>query len=101
MSASAGTAASPKLKLSEEEVDDLLFFSRAGQLEELQQTLEQLAARLSADEGLTKNVLPQVLEAATSETGNGVLHYCCANGHQGEISQTARAWLACVGLRQE
>lgn len=60
--------------LTFDEIDDLLYFTRANEAQDLQQTTAELAQKYECS---TKTVL----EAATDrESGNTVLHYCSANG---------------------
>ncbi|OTA31963.1 hypothetical protein BTJ68_08777 [Hortaea werneckii EXF-2000] len=60
--------------LSFEEVDDLLYFTRANEAEELQQTIQELSQKYECQPR-------DVLEAAADpNTGNTVLHFCSANG---------------------
>lgn len=60
--------------LTFDEVDDLLYFTRANEAQELQQTITELAQKYSCSQ-------KDVLEAAVDpESGNTVLHFCSANG---------------------
>lgn len=60
--------------LAADEIDDLLYFTRVNEAQELQQTITELAQKYQCLAG-------DVLEAAIdSESGNTVLHYCSANG---------------------
>jgi uncharacterized protein len=63
--------------LTEDEIDNILYFSRANELEDLKtQVLE------SSREHNYSNV--EVLKTALDEeTGNTAWHYSCANGHIG------------------
>jgi len=64
--------------LSEDEIDDLLYFARTGDLEEFNALSRSVCKR----ESLT---VVGLLEAARDEmSGNGVLHMAAANGHDGE-----------------
>lgn len=57
-----------------DEIDDLLYFTRANETQELQQCLHELAQKHQCQS-------KAVLEAAIDpETGNTVLHFCSANG---------------------
>ncbi|KAI7139203.1 hypothetical protein KC316_g16553 [Hortaea werneckii] len=59
--------------LSFEEVDDLLYFTRANETEDLQQTIKELSQKYECQPR-------DVLEAAADpNTGNTVLHFCSAN----------------------
>ena len=57
-----------------DEIDDVLFFTRANEAQDLQQTMTELSQKYHCQ--------PQdVLEACIDpETGNTVWHYCSANG---------------------
>ncbi|KAF1814072.1 ankyrin [Eremomyces bilateralis CBS 781.70] len=61
--------------LSEDEIDDILYFSRANETADLEQFLAELAGQKSC----TKSEL--ITAAVDEESGNGALHYACANGH--------------------
>jgi hypothetical protein len=64
-------------KLSEDEIDDLLYFARTGEKEEIDTLREELCKR----EGCS---IVELLETARdTESGNAVLHMCAANGHSG------------------
>jgi hypothetical protein len=64
--------------LSEDEIDDILYCSRANELEELKPYLSSLSTKYSTESPA------RILEAAVdSETGNNTLHYASANGHLG------------------
>lgn len=65
--------------LTEEEIDDILYFSRVNELEEFKQTLAEIKTAKNYSE-------VDILKAAVdSETGNTALHYASANGHIGEL----------------
>ncbi|KAI1819003.1 ankyrin [Xylaria intraflava] len=62
-------------KLSEEEIDDLIYLARAGEDTELTEMLQELAARDAATPA-------DVLTAAREEQGKATcLHMAAANGH--------------------
>ncbi|KAI8257342.1 Ankyrin repeat-containing protein [Colletotrichum sp. SAR11_239] len=61
-------------KLSEEEIDDLIYFCRAGELADLQETLKALSEREAASVG-------EVITAAKDEGKNACLHMAAGNGH--------------------
>lgn len=62
------------LPLTFDEVDDLLYFTRVNETQDLQQTIAELEQKYQCSS-------KQVLEACVDpETGNTVLHYCAANG---------------------
>ena len=66
-------------KLSEDEIDDFLYFVRTGDATEF----ETLKGELCKREGVSE---VQLLEAARDEeSGNGVLHMAAANGHSGNL----------------
>jgi len=71
--------------LSEDEIDDLLYFARTGDKEEFNTANEELCKR----ENIT---LVELLEAARDEqSGNGVLHMAAANGFEGLLEQLCKA----------
>ncbi|KAF6802569.1 ankyrin repeat containing protein yar1 [Colletotrichum musicola] len=62
-------------KLSEDEIDDLIYLSRAGELAELQETLKALAERENVSVG-------EVVTAAKDESSKATcLHMAAGNGH--------------------
>src|SRR4051812_24379857 len=64
-------------KLTEDEIDDLLYFARTGEKEEFDTLREELCKR----EGCS---IVELLETARdTESGNAILHMCAANGHSG------------------
>ena len=65
-------------KLSEDEIDDLIYLSRAGEEGELGQLLKELSAR-------EQTGVAEVLEAAQDESGATCLHMAAANGHSSEF----------------
>ena len=67
----------PGLSLSEDLIDDLLFFSRTADLEELKSTLAEAAKSHDASE------LDILSVTVDPETQNTVLHMAAANGHIG------------------
>lgn len=65
-------------QLSEDDIDDLLYFARAGETPDLVSTLNELQRRDASTR------LAEILLAARDEyTGNGALHMAAANGHHG------------------
>lgn len=70
---------SPKMapKLSEEEIDDLIYFSRAGELADLEETLKSLSEREGASVG-------EIITAAKDEGKSTCLHMAAGNGHLGK-----------------
>ncbi len=66
-------------KLSEDELDDVLYFSRIGDLAELKVTIETCAKRFNVP-------LHDIMLAAIEDgSGNGPLHMASANGHNGML----------------
>jgi len=66
--------------LSEDEIDDLLYFARTGDDEEFNTLKGQLCKRENID-------TVELLEVALDEqSGNGVLHMAAANGYEGMLS---------------
>lgn len=60
--------------LTFDEIDDLLYFTRANETQDLQQTIAELAQKYECSP-------KAILEAAVDpESGNTVLHFCSANG---------------------
>ena len=63
--------------LTLDEIDDLLYFTRANEKDDLQQTINEVAQKY----GCSKET---VLEAGVDpESKNSTLHYCAANGLTG------------------
>ncbi|KAJ4136360.1 ankyrin repeat-containing protein [Fusarium equiseti] len=62
-------------KLTEEEIDDLIYFSRAGEQEDLTETIKSLAER--------ENASPAEIVAAAQDASNKstCLHMATGNGH--------------------
>ncbi len=63
--------------LSEDEIDDLLYFGRTGDKEEYETLKNELCKR----ENL--NVAELLIAARDEASGNGILHMAAANGHHG------------------
>jgi hypothetical protein len=63
-------------ELSEDEIDDLIYFARAGEQSDLDELLSTLAAR----EGVSP---VEILLAAKDETKSTCLHMATGNGHLG------------------
>jgi uncharacterized protein len=61
-------------KLSEDEIDDLIYFARAGEQKDLEELLSSLASREGASTG-------EVLAAARDEGKSSCLHMATGNGH--------------------
>ncbi|KAK3685210.1 ankyrin repeat-containing domain protein [Podospora appendiculata] len=71
--------APPALKLSEDEIDDLLYFSRTGDKDELTTMLSSLAER--------EKVSPaEILAGAKDEGKSTCLHMATGNGHAEIVS---------------
>ncbi|KAI1848729.1 hypothetical protein JX266_005588 [Neoarthrinium moseri] len=66
-------------KLSEEEIDDLIYLARAGEDAELTQLLKELADR-------EKVTVAEVLEAARDDGQATCLHMAAANGHSKTVT---------------
>ena len=69
----------PRLGLSEDEIDDLVYLARAGDDAELTGMLSEIAAREGAGVAAA-----DVLEAARDDSGATCLHMAAANGHASE-----------------
>ena len=70
-------ASSNTFTLTADEIDDVLYFTRVNEASDLQATIAELAQKY--------NRAPrEIVEAAVdTESGNGALHYCAANGLAG------------------
>ena len=68
--------------LTEDHVDDLIYFARNGQVEEFQ------AALITIAEFAGSSPLNTVAVAFDQESGNSPLHMASANGHIGNRSAT-------------
>jgi len=66
--------------LTADEIDDLLYFTRVNEVNDLRQTVTELAQKYQCG---TKEVLAAGVDP---ESGNSVLHYCAANGLAGMIT---------------
>lgn len=64
--------------LPEDEIDDLLYFARIGDLQELLSSIEAFAK--------SANTTPASIVSAAidKQSGNGILHMASANGHIGK-----------------
>ncbi|PWN96620.1 ankyrin [Tilletiopsis washingtonensis] len=67
-----------------DEIDDVLYSARAGDVDELRSALAAFAAEGAAP--LSDAQLAQALDAAANETGNTALLYAAANGHMEVLS---------------
>ncbi len=64
--------------LSEDDIDDLLYFARTGELRELLSSIEAFAKSANSTQA-------SIISAAIDEySGNGILHMASANGHTGK-----------------
>lgn len=71
-------------KLSEDEIDDLIYFARTGENEDLKETVAALAQR----EGVTA---AEILVAAKDEGNKSTtLHMATGNGHLGTLFTNSR-----------
>lgn len=66
------------IQLNEEEIDDLIYLSRAGEKDELLSLLESLSARDKASTA-------EILTAAKDESKSTCLHMATGNGHLGTL----------------
>lgn len=63
--------------LTADEIDDVLYFTRVNEVEDLKTTVAELAQKYQCQP-------KDIIEAAVDpETGNSTLHYCAANGLAG------------------
>lgn len=69
-------------QLSEDEVDDLIYFARAGEQEDLVETLSTLTSK---KEGAPFSALT-ILASAKDEGKNTCLHMAAGNGHKGRFT---------------
>lgn len=66
--------------LTADEIDDLLYFTRVNEVDDLKQTITELSQKYQCGS-------KEVVEAGIDpESGNSVLHYCAANGLAGTAS---------------
>ncbi|KAF9877055.1 ankyrin repeat containing protein yar1 [Colletotrichum karsti] len=72
-------------KLSEDEIDDLIYFSRAGELADLLETLKSLSEREGAS-------VAEVITAAKDEGKNTCLHMAAGNGHLDAVKALIEAF---------
>jgi ankyrin repeat protein len=72
------------VELTEDEIDDLMYFARANELSDLQQFKQELSAKH------TSTFTALLAFAIDSETGNSPLHYASANGHLGRQNTCSR-----------
>ena len=75
--------------LSADEIDDLLYFTRVNEVEDLKQTITELSQKYNCCE---RDVLASAVDP---ESGNTVLHYCSANG----FSDLLKTLLASLGIQ--
>lgn len=74
-----------------DEIDDLLYFTRVDETDELDQTVSELAQKYNCSES---DVLSSVVDP---NTGNTILHYCSANG----LSELLKSVVAKLASPQE
>ncbi|KAK0337642.1 ankyrin repeat-containing protein [Friedmanniomyces endolithicus] len=60
--------------LTADEVDDLLYFTRVNEAQDLHQTITELSQKYNCE---ARYILEKCIDP---DTGNSVLHYCSANG---------------------
>lgn len=68
-------------QLNEEEIDDLIYFARAGEKDDLTTTLTELAER-------EKVSVAEILASAKDEGKSTCLHMAAGNGHLGMCDET-------------
>lgn len=73
------------LPLTSEEIDDVLFPARFGELEELRDVLNALAAKYGVKDSETQ-VRQRIVLSAQQEK-NTPFHYAAANGHAGTYTR--------------
>lgn len=66
-------------KLSEDEIDDLIYFARAGEVADLNETLATLSSRDAVSPA-------QILSAAKDEGKSTCLHMATGNGNLGQYA---------------
>lgn len=72
------------LSLTEDEIDDLLYLARTGDVDEFQTMKKEVFEKEGLkDEG---GVAELLIAARDSESGNGLLHMAAANGYDGKVS---------------
>lgn len=69
----------PTVSLSEEQIDDVLYFSRANELADLQTLISELCAAHSCEDASGRRAITSA--AVDLGSRNTVLHYAAANGH--------------------
>lgn len=72
-------------QLSEDEIDDLIYFARAGEQADLTETLQSLAER-------EKLPPAQILLLARDEAKSTCLHMATGNGHLGMFKFRCYSW---------
>lgn len=68
-----------KATMTEEEVDEILYCSRAGEVEDLEESIQKCLKENNLDD-----ILKHIQES--NEAKNSPLHYAAANGHQQIVS---------------
>ena len=69
------------MALAEDDIDDLVYFARAGELVDLKEAVDQAA------KGTNSSPLEVLISAVDPANRNGMLHMAAANGHAGTSSQ--------------
>lgn len=69
-------------QLSEDEIDDLLYFARTGELQDFNGLADELCEREGAS---LSDLLPAVKD---TYSGNGPVHMAAANGHTGKYRRS-------------
>lgn len=72
-------------KLTEDEIDDLLYYARMGEQEEFDTLKNELCKRENA------SVVELLQSARDEQSGNGVLHMTAANGHHALLAELCKA----------
>ncbi|KAF1986552.1 ankyrin [Aulographum hederae CBS 113979] len=67
---------SQPVQLSEDDIDDILYFARANEVADLEECVKSLAGKLGVSE---KEIVEKAVDPVT---GNTPLHYAAANGHR-------------------
>ncbi|KUJ17451.1 ankyrin [Mollisia scopiformis] len=71
--------------MTEDEIDDLLYFARTGDKEEFESLKNELCKRENV------SVMKLLQTAKDEHSGNGVLHMAAANGHNALLSELCKA----------
>jgi uncharacterized protein len=68
------------MALAEDDIDDLVYFARAGELMDLKEAVNRVAKSTNSS---PLEVLTSAIDPANR---NGMLHMAAANGHTGTLS---------------